>query len=376
MQKRLNIDAASSAMEERGFTQSTVADSLGVSKEAVSKWLKEKTFPRPLALLKLGRLLELKFSELVIKEASQEPIVAYRKVRGSKTKDHHIEEAKEMGCFLKHLVPYSPYEKLEMPPILKSPSCDYDYLQEVSKKVRKDIKLTLNDKLDFEHLIRRFSELQAVVVPVLWGKRKAHGNAIHIYLPDSKSTWVYLNLDVNIHDFKFWMAHELGHCLSPGLSGEEAEDFADAFAGALLFPEAQSKKAYEQLISQETELAMLKCLMDFSKNQLISAFTIYKEANKYALRHKRESIKLDERKLGARVTNFNKRYKNVSDLFVDDGVDLNAREYLEKAEVVFETPFFRILSEYLSSSQKGFGYIQAVTNMNLLDSKAIYTEIT
>jgi len=41
---------------------------------------------------------------------------------------------------------------------------------------------------------------------------------------------------VNIHDFKFWMAHELGHCLSPSLTGEDAEDFADGFVGALLFP--------------------------------------------------------------------------------------------------------------------------------------------
>jgi len=32
------------------------------------------------------------------------------------------------------------------------------------------------------------------------------------------------------------MAHELGHCLSPSLTGEDAEDFADGFVGALLFP--------------------------------------------------------------------------------------------------------------------------------------------
>lgn len=60
------------------------------------------------------------------------------------------------------------------------------------------------------------------------------------FLPESDTTWVYLNLDTNVHDLKFWMAHELGHCLSPSLTGTEvAEDFADAFAGALLFPHAK-----------------------------------------------------------------------------------------------------------------------------------------
>jgi hypothetical protein len=45
----------------------------------------------------------------------------------------------------------------------------------------------------------------AVLVPVLWGAREHHGNALNIYLPDSQTTWVFVNLDSNIVDFKFWM---------------------------------------------------------------------------------------------------------------------------------------------------------------------------
>ena len=84
---------------------------------------------------------------------------------------------------------------------------------------------------------------------VLWGTKKTHENAIHIYLPDSQTTWVYLNLETNVHDFKFWMAHELGHCLSPSLSGNEAEDFADGFAGLLLFPKVLAESAYHQILA-------------------------------------------------------------------------------------------------------------------------------
>jgi hypothetical protein len=97
--------------------------------------------------------------------------------------DAHISRAKEMGRLLKPLVPYLPFD---------------------------------------------------------WGKKGRHENALHIFLPDFMTTWVYLNLDVTVHDYKFWMGHELDHGLAPELTGDEAEDFADAFAGALLFPEALS----------------------------------------------------------------------------------------------------------------------------------------
>jgi len=36
------------------------------------------------------------------------------------------------------------------------------------------------------------------------------------------------------------MTHELGHSLAPSLGGEEGEAFADAFAQALLYPDAKA----------------------------------------------------------------------------------------------------------------------------------------
>ncbi|PLP02978.1 transcriptional regulator, partial [Klebsiella pneumoniae] len=164
MQKRLNTDKAQQAIDKAGLTQTAVADALGVTKEAVSQWLLHKSFPRPNKLLQLGKLLNLSFDDLVIKEDPHAPKVAFRKMRGTKTKDYHIEKAQEIGRFLRHLVPYLPFDTFEMPPVLKSPSCDYDYLRTVTAKVREDINLGPVECVDFTHLIRRFSELQAVVV--------------------------------------------------------------------------------------------------------------------------------------------------------------------------------------------------------------------
>lgn len=381
MQKRLNTDKAQQAIDKAGLTQTAVADALGISKEAVSQWLLHKSFPRPNKLLQLGKLLNLSFDDLVIKEDPYAPKVAFRKMRGTKTRDHHIEKAQEIGRFLRHLVPYLPFDTFEMPPVLKSPSCDYNYLRTVTAKVREDINLGPIECVDFTHLIRRFSELQAVVVPVMWGAKQRHENAVHIYLPDSGSTWVYLNLDTNIHDFKFWMAHELGHCLSPSLEGNDAEDFADAFAASLLYPHELAERAYTSIKLQPTPAAKIAHVIGLADQLTISPWTVIGQVNKYAESTGQPQIQLSKSAFPGAVTNFNKKYKNLSEaLFGDTELDEHghpsARDYIEKVEGAFETPFFDLLRKYLKEHDKGPGYVQTVLDMPLLDARSIHAELT
>lgn len=124
-------------------------------------------------------MLNLGFDELVIKEDLFALKVAFRKRAETKTKNHYIEKTQEIGRFLRHLVPFVPFDTLEMPSVLKSPSCDYNYLRQVTTKVREDINIGPTDAVDFGHLIRRFSELRAVIVPPLWGSKQRHENAVH-----------------------------------------------------------------------------------------------------------------------------------------------------------------------------------------------------
>lgn len=376
MEKRLNTEKVSQAMTIAGLTQTAVAQQLGVSKEAVSQWLSHKVFPRPDKLLKLGKLLLLSFDELVIKYDPYAPVVAFRKMKGTKTKDYHIEQAQEKGYFLRYLVPYLPFKRLEMmPPVLKDPVCDYHYIQAIVKKVRDDINVNNHDVIDFHHLIRRFSDLQTVIIPVLWGRKQRHENALHIFLPDSQTTWVYLNLDVNIHDFKFWMAHELGHCLSPTLRGDEAEDFADEFAAALLFPENKAKHAYEELLTKQTTAAKVAHILKIAEDFTISPYTVYGQVNKYAKYNRIEPFNLEPQINGA-TTNLNKRYFNLSETLFGNTEQLAAKDYIEKAQSAFETPFFEMLSLYLKEHKKGAGIIQSVMDIPLLDAQSIHEELT
>lgn len=381
MQKALNIENAAAAMEKKGLTQTAVAESLSVSKEAVSQWLNAKSFPRPNKLLQLGKLLGLTFDQLVIKQELNPPKIAFRKKGSAKTKMHHVEKAQEMGRFLRHLVPYLPFDTFEMPPVLKTPSCDYDYLRKVTAKVREDINVGPTDKIDFNHLIRRFSELQAVVIPVLWGTKQRHENAIHIYLPDSQSTWVYLNLDTNIHDFKFWMAHELGHCMSPDLEGEEAEDFADAFAGSLLYPHELAAKAYNSIKTQQTSARQINHVISLADELTISPYTVLGQVNKYAEHVGLPVIELSKKAFPGAVTNFNKKYPNMSEALLNrTGLDEQgkpkAKAYLELVNKGFETPIFELLKAYIKEHNKGPGFVQTVLDMPLLDARSIHTELT
>ncbi|MCY1298921.1 hypothetical protein D9M70_484300 [compost metagenome] len=267
-----------------------------------------------------------------------------------------------------------------MPPILKSPSCDYEYLRKATTKVREDINLGTSDCVDFSHLIRRFGELQAVVVPVLWGSRQRHENAVHIYLPDSQTTWVYLNLDTNIHDFKFWMAHELGHCLSPSLEGDEAEDFADAFAASLLYPHELAEKSYASIVAQPSPAAKIAHIVELADNLIISPYTVINQVNKYAKAAKKPDIQLPNSFHGA-VTNFNKGYKNLSEaLFgsmeLDEQGKPSAHDYIKSVESDFETPFFDILRRFLKQSNSGAGFVQTVLDIPLLDARSIHAELT
>lgn len=375
MEKQLNIENLKKALEKAGFSQSSLAEKLGVSREAVSKWLSGNKFPRPDKLLRLGLAVDLGVKELVIQaEEANEPVIAFRKRANVKITNEHIAHAKDMGKMLSALVPYLPFNLLVQPATLKDPSCDYEYIQRVVKQIRSEVGVGPNEVLDFHHLIKKFDELQAVLIPVMWGEKEKHENALHIYLPDSMTTWVYLNLDVNAHDFKFWMAHELGHIHTPQLRNDEAEDFADTFAGALIFPESIAEEAYKDVTRSRTEKSQITKIKRYAERFDISLISVYYEINKYAQNRGLNAVDIGNN-LFAANTNFNKKYLNVSETIFGDRQP-DAKHYIGECKTVFNTPFFDALKSYLAEQGKSAGFIQCILDTPLLDAKGIHAELS
>ena len=373
MERQLKIRRIVGVMDELGLNQSRLAKEMGVSRTIVSSWFKGHKFPRPDKLLKLGVTLGLTFQDMVQKSVTAtEPVVAFRKKGRRKTTDTHLAHAKEIGRLLELLVPYLPFDRLFQLPVLKEPRLEYNYIQKAADRIRSEIDVK-NGVINFEQLIKKLNEFDVVLIPVFHGQKEHHENALHIHLPNSRTTWIYLNLDSNIHDFKFWMAHELGHVLSPTLTGESAEDFADAFAQALLFPREQAGAVYLVLKRLRSTRTRINHILGLSDSFIISPITIYKAINDYADGRGLEVLKL-EPDIYAVATNLNKKYPEVSEI-LNKGKLFNASEYIQMSKKIFHSPFFEALRIYISENEKPAGFIQMVLDTSLFDAKEVHAEL-
>lgn len=372
MQKVLNSESVRQALADKGWSQKELAQAVGVSAQAVTNWMKGQDFPRPAALLKLAGLLSLSFDKLVQADRTNEPVIAFRKKAGAKTTDEHLLRARAMGLMLRLLVNYLPVRR-SLHTRIADTSLHYDPLQDTVAAVRSRLGIGREAVLSYEHLIRQFAENDAVIVPVMWGARKNHENALHILLPAERVTFIYLNLDTHLEDFKFWMAHELAHVYTPELAGtDEGEEFADAFAGALLFPRELAKQAYGDASARRTAGGIITALRRFAEAQQISLFSVYAETRRYAIEAKLPPLKVSDGDVHA--ARANDRGELVSDaLFKPQPPD--PETYIASAANVFESSFFVALQAMLRDRNTGAGYVQQILDIALPDAQAVHAEL-
>jgi transcriptional regulator with XRE-family HTH domain/Zn-dependent peptidase ImmA (M78 family) len=371
MHKVIHSENIKQSLQARGWKQKDLAEALGVSAQSVTNWLKGSDFPRPDKLLKLATTLQLGFDKLVKTDTAGQPVVAFRKKAGTKTTDAHIDKAMVMGALLKALVPFLP----TMPALrlqLSAASTDYEPLQAVVSQARARLGLGEEAAVAYQDLIGEFAANAAVVAPVLWGQKQNHKNALHILLPQEKVAFIFLNLDTHLEDFKFWMAHELAHVYTPDLAGkDEGEDFADAFAGALLFPRAVARKTYERAISGNKS-AEGNVLSDQAKAYEISLFSVFSEVNRYAhsqglppLRHTAEQI---------HAMRQIQRGKTVSEMLFAP-VPAEPGAYIAATKSAFKSAFFESLQRMIKINETGTGYIQQVMDIPMQDAMALHGEL-
>ena len=373
--KRLNLGSIESNLQTLGLTQANVAETLGVSRQTVSQWLKGVKFPRPAKLLKLSKLLQLPFDDLIIKtDTSFEPIVAFRKKGNHKISDAYLEDAKDKGYLLQQLVGYLPFDNLSRPPSLINPQLDYNYIQQAANRVRQDINKTVWDEIRFEDLINFFMDHHAVIIPVFWGDVDHHQNALHVYLPASMTTWIYINLDSKIHDFKFWMAHELGHVKTPELRQDVSEDFADQFAAALLVGKDLAEEEYFTLAEMRNKGQQINRIKETAEELVVSPLTVYYEVNRFAEHMQKPKIDLDSNNEIFRATTvFQKQYKSVAE-YLFENLPPSPRKYISVAEEIFNTPFFGALKK-MESSRKSVSFLQELLNLSPADTHSLHEEI-
>lgn len=372
MPKALKADVLRAALADNGLTQKQLAQELDVSSQAVTNWLKGKDFPRPATLLKLAGALKLTFEEMVETDDAARPVVAFRKKGNTKTTRAHVTKAEGIGMLLKPLVPF-----LMQPCVLRtqitSPPKKYKGIQVAATQTRTHLGIGEEAVLEYEHLIGEFGQSGAVLVPVLWGEKGHHENALHIHLRQEDITFIFLNLDTRIEDFKFWMAHELAHIYTPDLSGtNEGEDFADAFAGGLLFPEACAEAAYRDVLKQGDEEGIIAILLKYALEHMISLNTVYQQVRQYAHAAGLPALEIEERNVHV-ARNMGAGPLVSAQLF--DPLPPEPGRYIADSGNVFRSDFFHALQRMIKEQDTGPGYIQQVMDLSLSDARALYEEL-
>lgn len=371
MEKVIHSDSVKAALGNLGWTQKRLAEEVGVTSQSVTNWLKGADFPRPDKLLKLATKLGLSFDKLVLSSA-QQPVVAFRKKGGAKTTEQHLLKAISMGAMLKPLVPYLPPLRALRTQI-PSPSVNYDALQIVAAAVRDKIGIGSQAVLQYEQLINEFHVNDAVIIPVMWGQKQNHGNALHILLPDEKVTFIYLNLDTHLEDFKFWMAHELAHVYTPELAGKnEGEDFADAFAGALLFPKDLAQVAYAEAGHATNKSGEIEVLRKHAHAHHISLYSVFREVSNYAQAANLANLRVAD--VDIHMVRNMVRGQLVSEALFKPRPP-EAGIYISSSYAVFNTSFFSALQRMLHDRGTGAGYIQQVLDISLKDAMALHAEL-
>lgn len=367
--KKLQVDAIQNRMEELGMNQANLAKELDVTRESVSQWLKNAKMPRPASLLKLAILLKMSFSEIIIKE---EPVgsFAYRTRKKAGLDEHRLENAELMKDLLYSIFKNTEPSSLLAIPKLDRPSVEYTYVQKAAHTVRDMMKVDATETITLTHIIDLMRSFAIILIPVLWSEKGDQALTVHLFKPNIFC--MYINLETQLCDFIFWLVHELAHILTPDLLGEDAERFADSFAGALLFPEACANKLAEELSSTPNVGIKINKILNNAKKRNIAPFCIYTEINR-SLINKGEA-ELDFKPHGA-MTNYRKNIPYLHTLLFEKD-NPSVKEYIEKVSAFFGPTFWDALTQWIIENNKTSGAVQAVLHIPLSDAKEVFAYLT
>lgn len=363
----LNVELIKSAMTRLGLTGTALAEACEVSKEAVSNWLNGESIPRPSKLTSLASTLKVAVEALFVPDPAElpEPVVAFRMRRNRPPTPEAREAGEEVGRHLRQLVPVM--GSLFAPRHLVDPKVDEAFMEGVAKAVRAQLALGPTEAVTHGHLLQLLKDFGAVLVPVYWGGDKVgHENAMSVYLPDSKSSWVLFNIGCRLDDFSYWLAHEFGHCLTlHALTGDAGEEFAELFAQTLLFPKELARKALEEIRGSANPMELVHW---YAGVYGVSVVTIVKAADKAARAAGETDTGLATPRFFARWTQDGKTARTASDeLFGTPKPP--AKELVVKGERVFGTPVFRALARWQrSEGGRSPSFVAAALNLRLGDA--------
>lgn len=365
----LNITAIDSAMRKLGLNGKTLADACGVSKEATSNWLKGESLPRPSKLTRLSEVLSIPVDTLLEVVAPTPPVFAYRTRLNKPVTGPLRDAAEEQARHLEQLLPFVEGRCEFEPPLLRDPSLDAERIRLATIKVRQTLGFSNKDVVSTEALERLFHIFGAILVPVIWGLNKErHENALTVYLPESKTSWVVFNLGCRKDDYKYWLAHEYGHCLTMhALNEEDGEVFAEKFAQQLVFPDEVAHDCLEAVRSFNG----VTVVKEYADKYGISVITVLRAVDRLS-----EQLYGDKTGLGTQgfYAAWNATRKNVqtmSEVLFGSNTPSQV-DYVIKAEAAYKTPVFKAIQGFQEAEGgRNPAFIASALNLGLGDALSL-----
>jgi transcriptional regulator with XRE-family HTH domain len=366
----LNITAIEFAMRQLGLNGKTLADACGVSKEATSNWLNGESLPRPSKLARLAEVLNIPVEGLLNVVSQTPPVFAYRTRLNKPVTGALRDAAEEQARHLEQLLPYVDGWCEFEPPLLREPSLDAERIRLATLKVRQSLELSNKDVLSTEALERLFHNFGAILVPVIWGLNKErHENALTVYLPKSKTSWVVFNLGCRKDDYKYWLAHEYGHCLTMhALNEEDGEVFAEKFAQQLVFPDEVARDCLEAVRLSKGGATIVK---EYADMYGISVITVLRAVDRLS-----EQLYSDKTGLGtpgfyATWNATRKDVQTMSEVLFGSNSPTQV-DYVVKAEAAYKTPVFKAIQSFQEAEGgRNPAFIASALNLGLGDALSL-----
>lgn len=364
--KKLNILRVTTRMEELGLIQANLAESLNLSRESISQWMKGTKTPRLRHLNKLATLLDLPCEELVLKEKLALGSFA-NKDKPLPIAHPTSQEVDTLSMeYLHSLFVTYPKPCTFSLPHLQNPSTDYTAVHAVASHLRKSMALGPCEAVTAHHLINYLRTFPIVFIPVLWGKKGDIAQVVH--LQQRQMFCIYVHLEARLSDVTVWLLQELGYILTPTLPARQAFQFSRAFAGAMVFPQACS----EEVASLANDgLKVARILKEAAERQA-PPLTIYQEVQRYLHHQGRPLLDFTITGTSAHILSMNTLLRDL--LFTR--LLPPAQQYIEKSTAFFGPEFWDALTQFLLHGGHSPKEVQDILGIPLAEAQEIWSYLT
>jgi len=223
-----------------------------------------------------------------------------------KSKKAYRDFVREKSKLISSVENYIDRSDQQLPSFGHVPSLEYDSVQEIAYEARR---LNSIDDRD-AHAIAPIVQGRFTVIPVTWNCQ-CHGDAVHLHVKETDSSWFYINTNCSVPEFRYWIAYMYGFSIGGDLCMKDRKEFGDRFAKAYNFPAGHAGTLAIELNAQPNLRKMINVLERASDKFLLPPDLLFHEAQMDMDIYGEDTLKIPSSRLKSACRKFKTRYAGV-----------------------------------------------------------------